>query len=101
MTRAEIEGAVTRTAASRTRRIELRTTVEERRLLAVAAAREGLDVAAFVLRSALSAARDVPDRGERILLSERDGARVLDLLENPPVPAPALLAAARRRAART
>jgi hypothetical protein len=34
---------------------------------------------------------------ERIVLTERDTGRVLDLLENPPDPTNALLAAARRR----
>ncbi len=34
---------------------------------------------------------------ERIVLSKRDTERVLDLLENPPKPTPALLAAARGR----
>ncbi len=90
-----------RTAVNRTDRIELRATREEKRLLAAAAAHERLDVTGFILRSALPAARDVLDRAERIVLSERDSARVLDLLENPPEPTPALLAAARRRAART
>lgn len=96
-----MEGAVARTAVNRTDRIELRATREEKRLLAAAAAHERLDVTGFILRSALPAARDVLDRAERIVLSERDSARVLDLLENPPEPTPALLAAARRRAART
>ena len=36
-------------------------------------------------------------RHERITLSARDSARVLDLLEHPPKPAAALRAAARRR----
>ena len=88
------------TAAVRTDRIELRATKEEKRLLAAAAAHERLDVTSFVLRSALPAAREVVDRFERIHLSERDTARVLELLENPPKPTAALLAAARRRAAR-
>ena len=44
---------------------------------------------------------DVPDPAKPIALSERDSARVLELLENPPEPAPALVAAARRQAART
>jgi uncharacterized protein (DUF1778 family) len=48
----------------------------------------------------LPAARDVVDRSERIVLSERDSLRVLELLENPPKPTPALLGAVRRRAAR-
>ena len=90
-----------RTAVKRTDRIELRATREEKRLLAAAAAHERLDVTGFILRSALPVARDVLDRAERIVLSERDSVRVLDLLENPPEPTPALLAAARRRAART
>jgi ribosomal protein S27AE len=47
-----------------------------------------------------AAAGDVADRAERILLRERDTVRVLDLLENLPSPTPALLAAAKRRAAR-
>jgi uncharacterized protein (DUF1778 family) len=81
-------------------RIELRTTKEEKRILATAAAYERLDVTSFIMRNVLPAAREVVDRAERIVLSERDTVRVLDLLENPPKPTPALLAAARRGFAR-
>ncbi len=81
-------------------RIELRATREEKRLLAAAAAYERLDLTSFVMRSALPEAREIVNRNERIKLSERDAVRVLDLLENPPKPTPALLAAARRRRAR-
>jgi uncharacterized protein (DUF1778 family) len=81
-------------------RIELRATKEEKRLLAIAAAYERLDVTSFIMRSVLPAAREVVDRAERIVLSKRDTERVLQLLENPPRPTPALLAAARRRRAR-
>jgi uncharacterized protein (DUF1778 family) len=84
--------------ATRDDRIELRTTKEEKRILAAAAAHERLDVTSFIMRSVLPLARDVVDRAERIVLSERDTKRVLDLLENPPKPTKALLAAARRRA---
>lgn len=38
---------------------------------------------------------------DRIVLTERATARVLELLENPPKPTSALIAAARRRVART
>jgi uncharacterized protein (DUF1778 family) len=89
------------TTAARDDRIELRATKEEKRLLATAAAHERLDVTSFIMRTVLPAAREVVDRAERIVLSERDTVRVLELLENPPEPTPALLAAARRRAART
>lgn len=81
-------------------RIELRTTREEKRLLTAAAAHERLDVTSFIMRAVLPAARDAVEKAERILLSERDSLRVLDLLENPPAPTQALLAAARRRIAR-
>ena len=87
-------------AAAREDRIELRTTREEKRLLAAAAAHERLDVTGFIMRNVLPVARTVVDRAERIVLSGRDSARILKLLENPPKPAPALLAASRRRRAR-
>jgi uncharacterized protein (DUF1778 family) len=83
---------------ARNDRIELRATHEEKRLIAEAAAHEQLDVTRFIMRSVLPAAREVVKRSERIVLSERDSKRVLELLENPPKPTPALIAAARRRA---
>ncbi len=89
------------TTASRDDRIELRATREEKQLLATAAAYERLDVTSFIMRNVLPAAREVVDRAERIVLDERDTARVLALLENPPKPTPALMAAARRRLARS
>ena len=85
-----------RPALSRDDRLELRATKEEKRLLTTAAAYERLDVTSFIMRAALPAARDVVNRNERIVLSERDTARVLELLENPPKPTAALRAAARR-----
>ncbi len=88
------------TNAARADRIELRATKEEKRILATAAAYERLDVTSFIMRNVLPAAREVMDRAERIVLSDRDTIRVLELLENPPEPTPALIAAAQRRAAR-
>jgi len=78
--------------------IELRATREEKRLIAEAAAREELDVTRFIIRSLLPVAREVVRRSERIVLSDRDSKRVLELLEKPPRPTEALIAAAKRRA---
>lgn len=89
------------TTTAREDRIELRATREEKRLLATAAAYERLDVTGFIMRTVLPAAREVVDRAERTVLTERDTVRILELLENPPKPTPALMAAARRRAVRT
>ena len=86
------------TTATREDRIELRATREEKRLLAAAAAYERLDVTSFIMRNVLPSARKVVDRAERIVLSGRDSKRILQLLENPPEPPPALVAAARRLA---
>jgi len=87
-------------SSTRDERIELRATKKEKQLLAAAAAHERLDVTGFIMRQVLPAARAVVGRAERITLSERDSARVLKLLENPPRPTAALRAAARRRAIR-
>ena len=91
--------SATRTA--REDRIELRATREEKRLLVAAAAHERLDVTNFIMRNVLPIARESVGRAERLEVSERDFMRVLELLENPPPPAPALIAAAKRRIART
>lgn len=82
---------------SRDDRIELRASREEKRVLAAAAAYERLDLTSFVLRAALPAAEEIVARHERITLTARDSARVLELLENPPKPTSALRAAAKRR----
>lgn len=89
--------AMPSSTATRDDRIELRASREEKRVLAAAAAYERLDLTTFVLRAALPAAEEVMARHERIMLSARDSARVLELLEHPPKPTAALRAAARRR----
>lgn len=79
---------------TRTERIELRATPEEKRLLAAAALHERLDVTTFVLRAALPAAQAIVTEAERLRLSHRDMMFVLDMLEHPPAPTASLRAAA-------
>ncbi len=85
-------------ASSTTRddRIELRASREEKRVLTAAAAYERLDLTSFMMRRALPAAEEIVARHERITLTARDSARVLELLEHPPKPTAALRAAVRR-----
>lgn len=82
-------------SAARADRIELRASREEKRILAAAAAYQRLDLTTFVLRTALPVAEDVVARHERMRLSVRDSARVLELLEHPPKPTAALRVAAK------
>jgi uncharacterized protein (DUF1778 family) len=84
-----------RPAVTRDDRLELRAIKEEKRLIAAAAAYERLDIRSFIMRTALPMAREVVEPNERIVLSERDTLRVLELLENPPKPTAALLRAVR------
>jgi uncharacterized protein (DUF1778 family) len=75
-------------------RISLRIPPADKALLLRAVAYEHTDLTEFVLRNAMQAARAVIAQAERVSLSERDSLRVLDALENPPVPNTKLLAAA-------
>jgi uncharacterized protein (DUF1778 family) len=77
-------------------RLALRVRPDDKAILMRAIAIEHTDMTHFVLRHALEAARRVISRAERLNLSERDSLRVLDVLENPPLPNARLLAAANR-----
>lgn len=81
------------TDTGRSERIELRASPYEKNLLARAAVLEHLDLTSFVVRTAVPVAREIVERTERVVLSERDTLKVLDLLENPPPPNARLAAA--------
>lgn len=66
-----------------------------------AAATEHTNMADFVLHHALEAARKVIEQAEPLTLSGRDSVRVLDVLENPPVPKDRLLTVAYRMSKRS
>lgn len=79
---------------TRSARVELRMTPEEKELLAAAAAREHLDVTSFVLRQVLPAAEEVLGRPQRRVLREADAAFMAGLLDEVSEPTPALIEAA-------
>ena len=76
-------------------RMSLRIPPAEKALLLRAVALQHTNLTDFVIRTAVEAARTVIEQEERVQLSGRDSLRVLELLENPPVPNARLLAAAR------
>lgn len=80
---------------TRSARVELRMTPEEKELLTAAAAREHLDVTSFVLRQVLPAAEEVMGRPERRTLREADATFMMSLLDEVSQPASHLVEAAR------
>jgi uncharacterized protein (DUF1778 family) len=75
-----------RVAVEDNSRMSLRIGSEEKAMLMRAVALKHTDLTEFVLHHALRAARDVIDEAERVRLSGRDSLRVLEVLENPPLP---------------
>lgn len=80
-------------SAGATSRIELRVPAEKKALIARAAALRERDVTGFIMDAVMPAAEAVIERAEKIVLSERDSLRLLELLENPPAPTERLLRA--------
>lgn len=85
----------TRVAVKESQQISLRLLSEQKALLRRAAALRNTDLTDFVLQPALREASAVIEAASRVVLSERDSLRMLDLLENPPPPNIRLLVAAR------
>ncbi len=84
-----------RIAVDENQRMSLRLLPEQKTLLRRAAALRNTDLTDFVLQPALREAAAVIEEASRVVLSERDSLRMLDLLENPPLPNARLLGAAR------
>ena len=75
-------------------RMSLRIASEEKSLLMRAATLQHTNLTEFVIRTIVSAAREVIEQNERVELTHRDSLHVLALLEDPPVPNEKLMAAA-------
>jgi uncharacterized protein (DUF1778 family) len=76
-------------------RVALRIRPADKAKILRAVALERTDLTRFILENALRAADAVIEKAERLVLSERDSLRVLDLLENVPTPNDRLLRVAR------
>ncbi len=83
-----------RVAVQDSERMNLRVKSDQKARLLRAASLRNTDLTDFVLRLALREADAVIEEAERINLSRPDHARVIELLENPPVPNDKLRAAA-------
>lgn len=75
-------------------RMSLRIATEEKSMLMRAAALQHTNLTEFVIRTVVSAAREIIEQNERVELTGQDSLHALNLLENPPEPNEKLLAAA-------
>jgi uncharacterized protein (DUF1778 family) len=75
-----------RVAVDANERMSLRIKPELKAKLMRAAVLRNTDLTDFVTQTALREAEAIIKEADRVKLSERDSARVLDLLENPPTP---------------
>ena len=76
-------------------RIELRLRPEDKAKLTRAAALKRVDLTGYILGKVLPQAEADISEAERLVLTERDSLRVLELLEHPPRPPGRLLRAAK------
>ncbi len=86
--------------ATKTDRLDMRMTTEQKEILERAAAISGQPLTGFALSHLLTTAQDLIERHQRTVLSLRDGRRFLEILESDEAPAPALAAALRRQRTR-
>lgn len=85
-----------RATSAESGRFELRLKPADKQLLARAAELQHTDMSGFILSTAIPAAATVVEKADRVELSEARSLQILALLENPPAPAPSLVAAAER-----
>jgi uncharacterized protein (DUF1778 family) len=78
----------------RDERIEVRTSAENKDILISAAQYLGTNLTDFIMQRALHDARAILAERDRIQATAADVEFVLDLLDNPPEPTPALIKAA-------
>lgn len=85
---------------TRTERLDMRLTHEQKDLLERAASLSGQPLTGFALSNLMETAREIVESHHRTVLSRRDADRFLEILASNPEPVPALKAALRRRNAR-
>jgi len=81
---------------TRRERIEARLTVDQKALVARAAALEGVSISSFLVQRALDSAARTVEQHELVRLSAKDSQRIAEALLGPPEPTSALTDAVRR-----
>jgi uncharacterized protein (DUF1778 family) len=82
--------------ATKSERLEMRLTRDQKDLIERAARIKGLDVTSFAVPTVLEAAQEIVGRQSVTVLSDRDFKRFLQILDAHEEPAPKLKAAVKR-----
>lgn len=77
-------------------RFEMRVLRSDKQLVSLAAEIEGVTLTRFVWEHAVKRARKIVAQAQRIQTTEKGYQQILDALENPPEPHPAMLQAMNR-----
>ena len=80
-------------ASSKTNRIDLRVSREQKEILETAASIKGVSLSAYLLANCLQIAKADLAEHQKLVLSERDRDLFLSLIANPPKPNQSLVAA--------
>lgn len=72
--------------ASKTNRIDLRVSREQKDLLETAASLKGISLSAYLLANCLEIAQEDIAKHQKLVLSDRDRDLFLSLIANPPQP---------------
>lgn len=80
-------------ASSKTNRIDLRVSREQKEILETAASIKGVSLSAYLLANCLQIAKADLAQHQKLVLSERDRDLFLSLIANPPKPNPSLVEA--------
>jgi uncharacterized protein (DUF1778 family) len=72
--------------ASKTNRIDLRVSKEQKDLLETAASLKGISLSAYLLANCLEIAQEDIAKYQKLVLSDRDRDLFLSLIANPPQP---------------
>lgn len=83
-----------RTPVETNDRLSIRIASDDKSLIMRASAIQHTNLTEFMVKNAVSVARSVIEKSERVDLTRNDSLHILDLLENPPKPNKKLLAAA-------
>ena len=82
---------------NRKARMDLRLSIDEKTLISAAAAQQAMDLSTFVRSTLIEKSQSILENTYQLQLSQNDFNQVMELLEHPEKPTPALLKAVQQK----